>query len=56
MTNTPGSSLGGARPKAVLRDRDGQLAIAKFPHNSDETDVETWEALALTLAKNAVVS
>jgi serine/threonine-protein kinase HipA len=28
----PGSSLGGARPKASVRDRDGHLAIAKFPH------------------------
>ena len=27
----PGSSLGGARPKASVRDRDGHLAIAKFP-------------------------
>jgi hypothetical protein len=27
----PGSSLGGARPKASIRDRDGFLAIAKFP-------------------------
>ena len=26
----PGSSLGGARPKASVRDRDGHLAIAKF--------------------------
>jgi serine/threonine-protein kinase HipA len=49
----PGSSLGGARPKAVVRDRDAQLAIAKFPHKSDETDVELWEAVALTLAKQA---
>lgn len=52
----PGSSLGGARPKAVLRDRDGQLAIAKFPHKNDEFDVELWEALALTLAKRAGIS
>ena len=29
----PGSSLGGARPKAAIRDRDGALAIAKFPHH-----------------------
>lgn len=51
----PGSSLGGARPKATLRDRDGRLAIAKFPQKSDEMDVELWEALALTLAGNAGV-
>jgi serine/threonine-protein kinase HipA len=46
----PGSSLGGARPKAAVR---GQLAIAKFPHKSDETDVELWEALSLKLARQA---
>jgi serine/threonine-protein kinase HipA len=32
----PGSSLGGARPKASVRDRDGQLTIAKFPRKDDE--------------------
>jgi serine/threonine-protein kinase HipA len=31
----PGSSLGGARPKASVRERDGSLAIAKFPHRND---------------------
>src|SRR5258708_632158 len=49
----PGSSLGGARPKAAVRERDGQLAIAKFPHKNDETDVELWEALSLKLARLA---
>jgi serine/threonine-protein kinase HipA len=49
----PGSSLGGARPKASVRDRDGQLAFAKFPHQSDIIDIERWEALALTLAGRA---
>jgi serine/threonine-protein kinase HipA len=49
----PGSSLGGARPKASVRDRDGRLAIAKFPQKSDGTDVELWEALALSLAGKA---
>jgi serine/threonine-protein kinase HipA len=49
----PGSSLGGARPKASVRDRDGQLAFAKFPHQSDVIDIERWEALALTLAARA---
>ena len=34
----PGSSLGGARPKASVRDRDGALAIAKFPHRDDDWD------------------
>jgi serine/threonine-protein kinase HipA len=32
----PGSSLGGARPKATVRDRDGTLAIAKFPQQDDD--------------------
>lgn len=49
----PGSSLGGARPKASVRDRDGSLAIAKFPHKSDATKVELWEAVALRLASKA---
>ncbi len=49
----PGSSLGGARPKASVRDRDGALAIAKFPHRNDETKVELWEAVALRLALEA---
>jgi serine/threonine-protein kinase HipA len=31
----PGSSLGGARPKASVRDRDGRLAIAKFPNKGE---------------------
>lgn len=46
----PGSPLGGARPKASVRDRQRQLAIAKFPHPTDEYDVVAWEALALALA------
>lgn len=49
----PGSSLGGARPKASVRDRDGKLAIAKFPKNDDEFDQVRWEAVALTLASRA---
>jgi len=49
----PGSSLGGARPKASVRDRDGQLALAKFPNAADEFNTVTWEAVALTLASNA---
>lgn len=49
----PGSSLGGARPKASIKDKDGQLAIAKFPGKDDETDIIGWEAVALTLASKA---
>ncbi len=49
----PGSSLGGARPKASVRDRDGHLAIAKFPDQGDEVNTVRWEAVALTLAAKA---
>lgn len=49
----PGSSLGGARPKASVRDRDGHLAIAKFPRRDDEYDTVLWESVALTLAARA---
>ena len=49
-----GSSLGGARPKAHVRDTDGRVAIAKFPSPSkDEWDVIAWESVALTLAREA---
>lgn len=49
----PGSSLGGARPKASVVDKDGQLAIAKFPQHGDLFPVSRWEAVALTLAQQA---
>jgi len=49
----PGSALGGARPKASVRDRGGYLAIAKFPSEGDEVNTVLWEAVALTLAKHA---
>jgi serine/threonine-protein kinase HipA len=52
----PGSSLGGARPKASVRDRDGHLAIAKFPNKSDEMNTVLWEATALTLAAKAGIT
>ncbi len=49
----PGSSLGGARPKASVREKDGHLAIAKFPRKDDEINTVVWEAVALALAKKA---
>jgi serine/threonine-protein kinase HipA len=49
----PGSSLGGARPKASVVDRDGQLAIAKFPQHGDLIRVTVWEAVALRIATYA---
>jgi serine/threonine-protein kinase HipA len=52
----PGSSLGGARPKASVRDRDGQLAIAKFPHHRDQISTVLWEAVANRLASKAGIT
>jgi serine/threonine-protein kinase HipA len=49
----PGSSLGGARPKASVVDRDGHLTIAKFPKHDDLTRVTLWESVALRLAAKA---
>lgn len=49
----PGSSLGGARPKASVREPDGALAIAKLPRAADEWEVTRWEAVALSLAERA---
>jgi len=52
----PGSSLGGARPKASVRDNDGHLAIAKFPKKDDEFNIVIWEAVTLSLAEMAGLS
>ena len=49
----PGSSLGGARPKATVIDHRGHLSIAKFPKEADEYSRERWEAIALDLAAAA---
>lgn len=55
MIFAPGSSLGGARPKASVVDQHGRLSIAKFPKEIDEYSIERWEFVALTLAKQAGV-
>lgn len=48
------TSPGGARPKANVVTDAGRLAIAKLPHSKDgDNDVESWEALAMTLAQRA---
>jgi serine/threonine-protein kinase HipA len=52
----PGSSLGGARPKACVREKDGSLSIAKFPRKDDEIDTVAWEAVALSLARKAGIA
>ena len=49
----PGSSLGGARPKASVRDEEGALCLAKFPSRQDRRDVGAWELVAHRLAARA---
>ena len=49
----PGSSLGGARPKANVKDEKGSLWIAKFPSKNDTIDKAAWEYLAYKLAITA---
>jgi serine/threonine-protein kinase HipA len=49
----PGSSLGGARPKASVRDEKGRLCIAKFPSRQDTCDIGGWEIVAHRLAAKA---
>ena len=46
----PGSSLGGARPKASVVAPDGSLWIAKFPSKYDEVNVGAWEMVVHDLA------
>jgi serine/threonine-protein kinase HipA len=49
----PGSSLGGARPKAGVVDEKGRLWIAKFPSRSDRVDTGAWECVVHELARKA---
>lgn len=49
----PGSSLGGARPKANILDENNELWIAKFPSKNDTVDKAAWEFLTYKLAINA---
>ena len=49
----PGSSLGGARPKAGVKNSDGALWIAKFPSMNDKFDVGAWEMVINELAQTA---
>ena len=51
MLYAPGSSLGGARPKANVIDPDGALWIAKFPSANDACDIGAWEMVVHELAK-----
>ena len=52
----PGTSLGGARPKSNILDKDGQLAIAKYPSRSDRYDVALWEHFCHLLAVQCGIS
>jgi serine/threonine-protein kinase HipA len=52
----PGSSLGGARPKASIIDKNDILSIAKFPKETDEYSVEAWEEIAMELAEQAAIT
>ncbi|MFZ0281904.1 MAG: HipA domain-containing protein [Bacteroidales bacterium] len=53
MLINPGSSLGGARPKASVLDEKKNLWIAKFPSKSDTKDIGGWEMVTNELARNA---
>ncbi len=50
MLYNPGSSLGGARPKANVIDEKGDLWIAKFPSHHDTFDVGAWEYIVTSMA------
>lgn len=52
----PGTSLGGARPKASVVDNEGYLAIAKFPSRKDDYDVGKWEHFAHIMGRKAGIN
>ncbi len=52
----PGTSLGGARPKASVRDPTDSLWVAKLPRRDDEWPVTRWEAVALQLASDTGIA
>lgn len=56
MLVAPGSSLGGARPKANILDSKGNLWIAKFPSIKDRRDVGAWEAVCFELARQSGIT
>ena len=49
----PGTSLGGARPKASVLDETGHLSIAKFPSRNDDYDVGLWEHFCHVMGRKA---
>jgi len=56
MLVNPGSSLGGARPKASVLDPDNHLWIAKFPSRNDSGDIGAWEMVTYELAMAAGIN
>lgn len=56
MLMAPGSSLGGARPKASVIDPSQQLWIAKFPSKFDDRNTGAWEMVVHNLAKQAEIN
>lgn len=52
----PGSSLGGARPKASVVDTDKVLHIAKFPSRKDNYNAGLWEHFCHLLATKADIN
>ncbi len=56
MLFVPGSSLGGARPKASILDQHGRLSVAKFPKETDNYCVERWEAITMVIARRAGIT
>ena len=56
MLISPGSSLGGARPKSCVIDADDNLWIAKFPSGHDDYDVAAWEYVVCLLALDAGIN
>ena len=56
MLIAPGSSLGGARPKASVIDEKGELWIAKFPSANDTKDIGGWEIVVHNLAKQCGIN
>ena len=52
----PGTSLGGARPKASVIDENGRLTVAKFPSRKDDYDVGLWEHLCHVMGRKARIN
>ena len=49
----PGTSLGGARPKASVIDENGSLTVAKFPSRKDDYDIAQWEHFCHVMGRKA---